>query len=81
MSLENIREIVLIGVGAVFAGLAVFGILPPVGEEVVVTLVELIFSILGSLGIGIGGAAMILKPKQAEVAELKAELSNLKSRG
>lgn len=52
--MSKIKETVLIIVGAVFAGLAVWQVAVPITEETVVQLVEIVFAILGALGIGLG---------------------------
>lgn len=52
--MTKIKETVLIIVGAIFAGFGVWEFVAPIDEATVIQLVEIVFAILGAIGVGAG---------------------------
>jgi uncharacterized membrane protein len=75
---SKIKETVLILTGAAFAIFGVWGITVPIDESTVVQLINIIFAILGSIGIGLGLRAKNIAKKIDR--ENTIELNNVRIR-
>ena len=61
--LDKWKQTALILVGAIFAIAAVWGWTIPVSQDTIQTLVNVLFTILATLGIGVGMTAKIMSKK------------------